>query len=805
MTSLWNDIRFAVRLLTKNRGFTVVVILVLALGIGANSAIFTVVNSVLLRALPYPDADQLVYVFTTSPTFGPGQWPASWEDYREWRNTSQSFDQLAATRAENFSVSDADEAERISGARVTANLPQLLRVKPQLGRAFHETEDQPGSDPAVLISDGLWHRRYGADPQVIGKTVHLDAVTYTIIGVLPAGIYYPFDDTEFWVPFIPTKAELNRFSFFTRVTGRLKPGVRMEQAGAEMKTIAARIEKQFPDSNQNVSVQMIPLFEKTVGKIRPALLVLMGAVGFVLLIACANVANLLLARAAARQSEFAVRAALGASRKQLIRQSLTESLLLSLSGGVLGLVLANWAVPLLIRISGDGFPRAAEIHLDWRVLAFTVFVSLLTGVGFGIIPALQSTSTSLNETLREGKGRAGHGVGHGRILGGLVIAEIALTLMMLVGAGLMVRSFLRVLDISLGFDPAGLLTLEMGTSRNKYPTLRAQADFHKAVLARVAALPGIESVAAVHRLPLYGSPANTTYNLEGQPPVNDNPSADVRMISPAFFQTMKIPIISGREFTERDDADSSGVIIINADLARRHFQGRDPVGQKLQIGGEPKNWREIVGVVGNVKVAALEKETGPAVYVPIPQNTYPNAIRSVFLVIRTRMDPSGLSSSVRSELRKVDPDQAVSHTRTMQEVLDGAYATRRLNMALLGLFAGIAAVLAAVGIYGVMSYSVAQRTHEIGVRMALGARPADVLELILGRGLTLSFFGVLAGVAGSLALTGVLKTVVFGVSAADPLTIFIVGVSLSAVAVMASWIPARRAMRVNPVVALKYE
>jgi putative ABC transport system permease protein len=805
MVSMWKDLRFAARVLLKNRTFTAVVVVVLALGIGANTAIFTVINAVLLRSLPYGEPDRLMYLYTTSPNFGPGMWPASFEDYKEWRRSCLSFEQVAATRAENFSVSDADESDRIAGARVTANLAQTLRIRPQLGRVFLEGEDQQGAGPVLLLSDGLWRRRYGADPRVLGKTVHVDAVNYTIVGVLPAGIYYPSPDTEFWVPFIPTQAELNRFSFFIRVSGRLKSGVTVGQAVAELKAVAARMEKEFPNSNRGVGAAMVPLFEQLVGKTRPALRVLMGAVGFVLLIACANVANLLLARAAVRRAEFAVRSALGASRSQLIRQSLTESMLLGISGGILGLLLAHRGVPLLVRLAGDAIPRAAEINLDGRVLGFTLLVSVLTGITFGTIPALRLTSSSPIETLREGKGSAAARGGHGRILGGLVIAEMALTLMMLVGAGLMTRSFLRALAIPVGFEPAGLLTMELGTSRNKYPTLRAQADFHKSVLDRVSKLPGLDSVCIINRLPLVGTTASTTYRLEGQPQNNDNPAAEIRMVSPGFFASLRNPMLAGRDFTERDDADAPAVIIINQDLARRYFQGRDPVGQKLQIGGEPNHWREIVAVVGNAKLAALEKDATPAVYLPIPQNTYPNAIRSVSLVIRTKTDPVGLAAGVRSELFKVDPDQGLSRVRTMQQVLDNAYTSRKLNMTLLGLFAGVAAILAAVGIYGSMSYSVAQRTHEIGVRMALGARPGDVRGLILGRGLALSLAGVTIGIGGAVALGGVLQSLVFGVSAVDPLTIVIVGISLTGIAAVSSWIPARRAMRVDPITALKYE
>jgi putative ABC transport system permease protein len=803
---LLRDIKYALRMLWKRPGFTVVAVITLALGIGANTAIFSVINAVLLAPLPYEDPDRLVGVWERQVIANENQQPVALPNLDDWKEQNQVFEELAITRGVTFNLTQAGETERVTGARVSSNLYTLLRVKPILGRAFTEAEGKPGAEPVALISYGLWQRRYAADPQLVGRSLQLDGLPCTVVGVLPRGLSYPTPDTDLVIPFIPQQRESQRANHFVRVIGRLRQGVSLSEARAEMDTIAARLEQQYPDTNTGWRVHLLPLQEQLVGNIRPALLVLLGAVGCVLLIACANVANLLLSRAVGRQMELAVRTALGASRWQLIRQLLTESILLSLCGGLFGLLLAVWAVPVLTRLSSGSIPRVEEISVSLRVLSFTLLISLLTGIIFGLIPAWQSSSKKLTASLREGRRGSTGGLLHRRVLSILVITEVALALVLLVGAGLMIRSFASVRQVSPGFDPRGVLTAGIGLSPIKYPELQQQATFYQTLLAKLEALPGVVSVAGVSRLPVVAVIASSNFTIKGRPVQTGHaPNANYRVISPRYFQTVGIPFVQGRDFTVRDTKDTPDAVIVNKVLAERFWPGQDPLGQHLQLAAETTRWREVVGVVGNEKLSGLDSEIGPAIYVPLTQNTFPNALRSLFLVVRAEGEPSALAPSIQKELRSMDQEQALFQVRPLEEVISNSLSQRRFNSLLLVIFGALAGLMAAVGIYGVIAYSVTQRTNEIGIRLALGAQPRDVLKMILGQGIKLTLVGVAIGLIAAFALTRILSSLLYGVSATDPVTFLGVPLLLTAVAALASYLPARRATKVDPCVALRYD
>ncbi|HYY56850.1 MAG TPA: ABC transporter permease [Pyrinomonadaceae bacterium] len=802
---LLRDIHYALRLLWKRPGFTVIAVITLALGIGANTSIFSVVNAVLLAPLPYEEPERLVVLWESQVIANQNQMPVALANFEDWKEQNQVFEQLAASRNVALNLTHLGETERVTGARVSSNLYSLLRVKPFLGRAFSEAEGKPGAAPVALISHGLWQRRYGSDPQLVGRSLQIDGNAYTVIGVLPPGLSYPAADTDLVIPLVAQTREMARANHFVRVLGRLRPGVSLGEARAEMETISARLEQQYPDTNTGWRVQLVPLYEQLVGKARPALLILLGTVGCVLLIACANVANLLLARAAGRRMELAVRTALGASRWQLIRQLLTESILLSLFAGLCGILLASWGVPLLARLSSGTIPRVEEIGINYRVLGFTLLISLLTGVVFGILPALQSSSRKLTDSLREGRRGSTGGLLHKRVLNMLVISEVTLALVLLMGAGLMIRSFLSVSKVSPGFDPKGVLSLGIGISPIKYPELQQQAGFYQELLAKLETQPGLVSVAGVSRLPVVGG-ATTTFTIQGIPVASGHePDADFRVVSPRYFQTMGIPFLKGRDFTTRDAKDAPDVVVINKVLAERFWPNEEPLGKHIQLSAEQTRWREIVGVVGNEKLSALDTEIAPAVYIPLPQNSFPNAIRSIFLVARAQGEPMALAQGIQNELRSMDKDQALFQVRPLEEVISNSLSQRRFNTLLLVIFAALAGLLAAIGIYGVMAYSVTQRTHEIGVRMALGAQSTDVLKMILGQGIRLTLIGVVAGLVAAFALTRVLSSLLYGVSATDPVTFLGIPLLLTAVALLASYLPARRATKVDPMIALRYD
>jgi putative ABC transport system permease protein len=819
---LWQDLRYGARTLVKNPGFTMVAMVTLALGIGANSAIFSVVNSVLLRELSYRDPQRLVMVWSDRPLqqsqTGFTEWPFTAADFRDLRDQNQSFEQMAAFTTHRLNITGGDEPELLGGVRATANLFALLGVEATHGRVFHPEEDQPGDNRVVVLSDSLWRRRFGSDPKIIGQKISLDYEPYTVVGVAPPDFQFPPKaslpaayefppEVNYYIPLALTPGEWsNRGPGFLAAIARLKSQTRFEQAQADMIGIAERLARQYPDSNKNESVRLTPIHQQVVGKTQTAILALMGAVGFVLLIACANVANLLLARAAARQKELAIRAALGAGRWRMIRQLLTESLLLAASSGALALMLAVWIVDLLRTMARDNLPRAGEIGVDARVVGFTLVVSLLTGIIFGLIPALQASRTDLNETLKEG-GRSS-GVGGNRLGSLLVASEVALSLLLLVGAGLMLRSFIRLMSVDPGFDPQNALTMAIGLPQSKYQPPQ-RAAFFQQLLDRLRALPGVRSVGAVYP-PLGGGEAGAGFSIEGRPPAarGEPRLAAPRWVSLDYFKAMKIQLLKGRVFTEGDSINALPVIIINEAMARQYWPNEDPIGKRVastddNFWRDKPLWREIVGVVKDVRYTALDTEARAQMYTPF--NQFPPVFSDRTLVARTDGDPMSLVAAVRGEVKAIDKDQPISHIRTMEELVAGSVSQRRFNMLLLAVFAGVALLLAAVGIYGVMSYSVEQRTREIGLRMALGAQTRDVIRLVVGRGMTLTLIGAVIGLIAAFGLTRLIKSLLYGVSATDPVTFLVIAPLLALVAMLACYLPARRATKVDPLVALKAE
>src|ERR1043166_6180791 len=813
MGTFLKDVRYAARVLLKSPGFTAVAVLAVALGVGANTAIFSVVNAVLLKPLPYRDPGQLVLIYHNYPKLDLKA-PTSAAGYVYYRDHNKSFSDVAGFTPSSVNLTGEGEPERLSVMQVTANLFPMLGSQPEQGRVFSADENQAGKEKVAVLSDAFWRRRFAGVP-VMGKALTLNGEPYTIVGGMPPqfqlGREFSGQSPDLWTPITFKPEQLDPNSSMTveylNVLARLSPGVDIKQAQAEMDSMAADLRRQYmPDMDaSNWGLLLAPLDEFVVGKIRTALWVLLGAVLFVLLIACANVANLLLARAAVRQKEIAVRTALGASRWRVVRQLLTESLLLSLVGGGLGLLLAMWGVDLLLKLNDNRLPRANEIGLDARVLLFTLGVSLLTGVVFGLAPAFQTSGVNLHDTLKEG-GRSGRGGVRRGVRNALVIAEVSFAVVLLVGAGLLMRSFVLLEQVNPGFQPRGLLALQVSLPPNKYADKTARAAFDRQMLEAVRALAGVKEAATTTTLPMSGWNQSGSFDIEGRPnaPGQDSPHGSRWMASDDYFQTMQIPLLRGRYFDAHDTADAPGVVIIDDALARKYWPNEDPLGKRITFEGteQQARWGEVVGIVGHVKNEGLEGESRAQYYVPYAQRAdSPN----LFLVVRDAGDPASLAPAVRGAIAGVDKDLPVFRVMTVERVVSDSLAQRRFSMTLFAIFAGLALLLAVVGLYGVMSYTVAQRTHEIGIRVALGAQGRDVLRMVVGQGMLLVGVGVLLGLGGALALTRVMSSLLYGVSATDPLTYAGIALLLAAVALLASYVPARRAMKVDPMVALRYE
>jgi putative ABC transport system permease protein len=811
LETLLQDVRYAARMLAKRPGFTAVAVLTLALGVGANTAIFSVVEAVLLRPLPYRHADRAVVLWENNRLQNHPHNVASPANFLDWRDQAKSFDAMAAFADQRYNLTGAGEPEEVPAQLATPNLFALLGAQAALGRTFAAEDAKDGHEEVAVISHGLWQRRFGGTRDVIGRVISLNGTSVTIVGVMPPGFKWFIKENsltgkpaDLWRPLaLPEEMRVRRGRFISAVA-RLAPGVSLPRAQAEMDTLASRFEAQYPGFNTGWGVTLVPLRDQLAGEIKPALLVLIGAVAFVLLIACVNVANLLLARAAGRHKEIAVRSAIGAGRRRIVRQLLTESFLLALLGGALGLLLAHWCIQALVALSPANLLGPDQVGVDLTVLAFTLAVSFLTGIVFGLVPALEASRVNLSETLKESS-RGSSGSARGlRLRSALVVAEVGLALMLLVGAGLMVRSFLRLQAVNPGFDASNVLTMRVLLPSTKYPDDVRRIAFFRQAVAGLRTLPGVRSASAVSALPFADLGAATDFSVEGRPTpaVGDEPVTDVRVVDEEYFRTLGIPLIAGRTFTAQEAMEDRNVAVVNEAMVRRYFAGENPLGKRIVVNmKDDPSPTEIIGVVGDVRYAKLEGELRPMVYWTPAQLTY----SSMTLILRAAGDPESLAASARREILALDKDQPVSDIRTMESWLAESVARTRFGTLLLGAFAGLALTLAAAGIYGVMSYSVAQRQSEIGVRMALGAQARDVLRLVIRQGLALVLVGVALGLLGALALTRVISSLLYGVSATDPLTFAAIALLLLGVSWVACYIPARRAARVDPLTALRYE
>ncbi|MHB8542149.1 MAG: ABC transporter permease [Candidatus Acidiferrales bacterium] len=822
MATLWQDLRYAVRMLFKSPGFTAVAVLTLALGIGANAAIFSIVDAVLLRPLPFKNPASLAMIWEGFPSLGYPKFGVSAPDLTLYEREQKSFESVGAFQNKNFDLSGGGEPERVTAARVSPSVFSILGVQPLLGRAYTAAEDKPGTN-VVMLSYGLWQRRYGANRGIIGNTIELDRVPYTVVGVMRKNFVFPLrgpdnsnQPADLWVPmaFTPTELQGWGIMFNNSVLARLKPGVTFPQAQSEADMLANRIQQAYPASMMkqfpgvHVHVTVDPFHQEVVGSVRPMLLVLMAAVGLVLLIACANVATLLLSRATSRQREVAIRTALGASRMRLVRQMLTESFVLAIAGGALGVLIAYWGTSFLLSLVPLSIPLPQGVALGGSVLFFVLGICCVTAILFGVAPAFQISSTSLQGSLQEG-GRGGTaGRARHRLQGFFVTAEFALALVLLVGAGLLVRSFAKLLETSPGFRPDHVLTMNVPLPFQAYPKAAQIRQFYEQSIAGVANLPGVKFAAVSNDLPL-NSEETDIMRIEGRP--HSTPAVRVTWTLGNYFQVMGIPLLEGREFTPEDREKTQLVAMVSPEAAKEFWPGQDPIGKRI-TGAASSGWMTVVGVVGNVNDSDLSEKPKPHVYIPYLQvpdkwteDNIGGELRSMNIVVRTASDPASVTSAVTGEIHSLDPDLAIAKIRTMDQVIGSSVAAPKFNAFLLGIFAMVALFLAAIGIYGVLAYAVTQQTHEIGIRLALGAQQKDVLRLVLGQGAKLALIGVGIGIVAALFLTRLMATLLFGVSATDPLTFVAVALILFGVALLACYIPARRAMRTDPMVALRYE
>jgi len=814
MLNLLQDVRFGLRMLAKKPGFTAIAILTLALGIGANTAIFSVVNTVLLKPLPFPEPERLVSITGIDIRTNEIGRALSYPDFRDMHEQNRTLQGAGAYSDATFTLTGAGEPRHLRGYAITADLFATLGVKPELGRMFAASEDAPGVH-VVMLSHGLWNGAFASDPNIVGRAIQINGEPNIVAGVMPASFQFPVggDAQDIWTTMAvymnstggdKSMAE-SRGAHFLASIGRLKPGVTLSQANADLATIAAGLKTQFPDTNGHFSIGVRPEIEELVGDARPVLFMVVGAVALLLLIACANTANLLLARATGRQREIAVRLSLGAGRARVLRQLLTESVLLSLSGGVLGLFLAVWGTKLFASLPGMDIPRLASAQVDARALIFTLGISVLTGLVFGLAPALHSMKLDQFQSLREGGRSAMEGAGHTRLRNMLVISEVSLALMLLIGASLLVESTAHVLRVPPGFEPHGLLTFNMDLPDARYGKPEQSQAFYRQLLEKIRAVPGVEVASGVLPLPFSQDIIRTTFQIGGRPvPKSEEPATHFRSVGLDYFRTMHIPLVAGRDFTVRDDRQATSVAIVNQTFARKYFPNEDAIGKHIKPGvsdSGPDKMREIVGVVGDVKHRNLWQNADPETYVPYDQV----AIGQMSLVVRTQGDPMKLLPVMREQVKSLDAELPVYGAETMDEYVSTSVAQRRFTSILFAVFASTGFVLAIIGLFGVMSYSVSQRTHEMGIRLAVGAEKADILKLVVGQGMRVTLVGIVIGVGATLALSSVLRSQLFGVSAWDPMTFLVVAGVLALVALTACYIPARRATRVDPVVALRYE
>ncbi len=811
MDTFFKDIGYGWRGVTKHPGFTAIVIVTLALGIGASTAIFSVVNSVMLRRLPYPNANRIVAIQEVNKQGRPGQ--VTGPNFLDWRAQNTVFEHLAAIKITNVNLNFSDRAERIDLAQTSANFFDVFGVGPQHGRLFVAGDEQAGHAPVVVLSDGLWRSRFGADPGLIGQQISLDSKSYTVVGIAPPGFNYP-RKTEAWLPPLKLAPELNenvapterRGMGYLFAVASLKPGVSLDQAASEMETITARLREQYPETNNQRFNRVVSLQEHLVGKSEKMLWLLFGAVMFVLLIACANVANLLLASAASRSKEMAIRAALGASRLRVIRQLLTESTMLALAGGAFGLFISSYGVTALTSLLPQDFPRLNEISMDWRVFGFTLGASLFTGILFGLAPALQISRVDVQDAMKEtSRGTAG-GARHTRLRHALIIAEVALSVVLLAGAGLLFRSFMHLQAVDAGFTPQQVLTAKLSPAGPQFRNDQDYSTFYDRVLERTSAIPGVQSAGVINVLPLTPGPT-TGIRVEGRPivPVDKWAMLNFRNVSPDYFRTMNIPVLQGRAFTQQDDTNAPLRVMINQALAQRDFPNEDPIGKRVAFSNPVPNveptWFEIIGVTANVRSLELREEASPELYFTSRQDVF----NHMAIVIRSTVEPESIAPALRQAVAEVDRSVPVSDVKTMEHIVGESVTQPRFNLFLLALFSGIALLLSVAGIYGVTAYTVTQRTHELGIRIALGAQVGDVLRMILGQGMAVIGAGILIGLVAASGLMRLMSSLLFGVSATDPFTFVGITLVLLAAGLLACYIPARRATKVDPLTALRYE